>query len=339
MSVIMEKLLSLIESGKTIEEMSAIMNLSFKQIYNLITILQNKGMEFKRKYYEDGTMLYLMKKCLNCKNNRGNGLIEKTIVTSPQSQDFKAVIISDLHIGSTYERPDLLDNIYNFCIKNNYHIILVAGDIIDGITFGLDHLHDNHIDQLEHFLKVYPFDKSILNVAVLGNHDLDPLKKMGLDFLKFLETYRHDFINLGYRQGILNIKNDRIFLFHTLETDSVNLPSFDYENLKKETLVIEGHHHFYSYREFPNYTKICTPPASDISKYSNPNFPSSMLTLELTFNKSGLYNRGVISQYLLEPNIVKINQTDVSLSGGRIKNNAPVMNEESIPGKQKVLKK
>ena len=47
MSVIMEKLLSLIESGKTIEEISAIMNLSFKQIYNLITILQNKGMEFK----------------------------------------------------------------------------------------------------------------------------------------------------------------------------------------------------------------------------------------------------------------------------------------------------
>ena len=61
MSAVMEQLLTLIENGKTINEISTIMNLSFKQIYNLITILENKGMTFQRKYYSDGTMLYILK--------------------------------------------------------------------------------------------------------------------------------------------------------------------------------------------------------------------------------------------------------------------------------------
>ena len=335
----MEQLLTLIENGKTINEISTIMNLSFKQIYNLITILENKGMTFQRKYYSDGTMLYILKKDLCFKNNHGNSLVEKAIITSPKETEFKAAIISDLHIGSTYERPDLLDKIYDFCIKKGIHVIIITGDIIDGITFGLDHLHDNHFDQLEHFLKVYPFDRNIINVDILGNHDLDCLKKKGLDFEKFLETYRHDFVNLGYRQGILKIKNDRIFLFHTLDSDLTNFPSFNYETLKKDTLVIEGHHHFFSYREFPNYTKICTPAASDISKYSNSDFPASMLTIQLPFNKSGLYYQGTISQYLLEPNIIRINQFDIDLSNGRMRTNAPILNEEEIPGKKLVLKK
>ena len=63
-----------------------------------------------------------------------------------------------------------MDRIYNYCISNNIHIIFFGGDLVDG-TFGKNTRIDNIDEQLAYIMKKYPFDKSIINFGVLGDHD------------------------------------------------------------------------------------------------------------------------------------------------------------------------
>lgn len=62
-----------------------------------------------------------------------DSLISKeAIITELQENNLKLLVISDLHFGNELERIDLVNRAYNYCIKNNIHIILCTGDIVDG---------------------------------------------------------------------------------------------------------------------------------------------------------------------------------------------------------------
>ena len=117
------------------------------------------------------------------------------------------VLISDLHLGSLYDCIDLLKEIYDFCLKNNIHIIINAGDLIDGFM-GLPEKRVYGEEQIEYLLKNYPFDPSILNFITLGNHDEDYFLKTHQDISKILKSKRHDLVCLGYGLGKLKIKRD-----------------------------------------------------------------------------------------------------------------------------------
>ena len=52
------KLIELINEGKTCNEICHILNISNKQLFNNLTILQNKGFHYNRKYYSNGAIVY-----------------------------------------------------------------------------------------------------------------------------------------------------------------------------------------------------------------------------------------------------------------------------------------
>lgn len=122
------KLLELIKEGKKLNEICTELNKTPKQIFNHLTLLKNKGYLFNRKYYYfGGEISYIPQVDYLYSNVKP----ETYLTTSQNCNRVKAVVISDTHIGSKYERLDLLNEIYNYCTKNGIYTIFYCGDIID----------------------------------------------------------------------------------------------------------------------------------------------------------------------------------------------------------------
>ena len=202
------KLLNLINEGKTVNEISEILKLSNKAIFCRLNMLRNAGYNFKRLYYSDGNIVYSNGADMAWYNERSNGT---NLIT--KGNEIDAIVISDIHFGSDYEIEGIMDRIYNYCINNNIHIIFFGGDLVDG-TFGKNTKIDNIDEQLAYIMKKYPFDKSIINFGVLGDHDYSIFEANSRDISLLFSNYRHDIVPLGYYIGKLNIGNDILTFYH-----------------------------------------------------------------------------------------------------------------------------
>lgn len=298
------------------------MNLSHKKIWNMLSLIKNKGFEFDRIFHYNGDIIYNPKKTFIERSSNSVDLI-----TSHSDNEIEALVISDLHIGSIMERPDLLSDLYEYCIKEAINIIIIAGDLIDG-TFGkFDKIYDNVSDQIDYLLKVFPFDKSILNLVTLGDHDLSALKDCGQNIIRVLENYRHDIVPLGYGVGKINIKNDFVLLRH-------KCPKFDYmmQNELSKYLVLDGHtHKDLSYRAYPNnFVNIKLPSFSDFSE-----LPTA-LRMKLEF-KNGKINYGSFQQIFFGNKTFTVSSFEIPLGYGKDFNYKGVIPLESEKAKKRVL--
>lgn len=315
-------LLKLINEGKTIEEISNEMKLSHKKIWTMLSLIKNKGFEFENVYHYNGNIIYRPKKTFIETGNSGVNLI-----TSHSDTEIEAIVISCLHIGSIMERPDLLTDLYEYCAKEGINIIMIAGDLIDG-TFGkYDKIYDNVSEQIDYLLKVFPFDKNILNFITLGDHDLSALETCGQDIRRVLENYRHDIVSLGYGVGKINIKNDFVLLRH-------KCPKFDYmmQNEISKCLVLDGHtHKDLSYRAYPNnFVNIKLPSFSDFSE-----LPTA-LRMKLEF-KNGKINYGSFQQIFFGNKTFTVSSFEIPLGYGKDFTYKGVIPLESEKAKKRVL--
>ena len=157
------QILDMVNNNELLSEIIEKTNLTYKQLYYRLSLLENKGYNIKRKYYSDGQISYEL-------NSNFGDCNKKVLYTKAEENQIKMVLISDLHLGSLSDRLDLLNEVYNFCVKNNIHIIINAGDIIDGFMgLGIKKVYGEK--QIDYLLRNYPFDSSILNFITLGNHD------------------------------------------------------------------------------------------------------------------------------------------------------------------------
>ena len=246
------KILEMIEKGFSLNEISEALNITYNQIYRYISIFSNNGYLFTRNYYYDGNIKYIKNDSLHLTN-------DVAIITPPNLDELEFLIISDIHLSSSKERLDLLDSVYDYCIKNNIHLILIAGDMIDGFVGQLPRKFVTSHEQIEYCIKTYPFDKSILNFLVLGNHDYSTLAFSGQDLGRALYNRRHDIVVTGYGEGKIHIKNDLILLRHPLKF--IKTPSEIYNR----TLIIKGHtHRSKIWTDYNNFI-IYAPTLSDIN--------------------------------------------------------------------------
>ena len=176
MTEINSKILELIKQNKSLNEISQELSLSHKQIYQRLQSIKNNGYNITPKYYYTGDIKYKINKTLDRNENI-------SIITTNLDQEIELMAISDLHIGCTLQRLDSIDKIYNYCVLNNIHTIINCGDLING-SFGNKNIVNDYEKQIQYFIKNYPYDKNILNYTCLGNHDIDCLKKNGLDLKK-----------------------------------------------------------------------------------------------------------------------------------------------------------
>lgn len=305
------KLLNLINEGKTVNEISDIMGLSNKAIYGRINMLKNAGYNFKRIYYSDGNIVYSNGFDAAWYNERENGVNLMTKDTA-----IEAIAVSDLHFGSVYEFENIMDKIYDYCIKNNIHIIFFGGDLVDG-NFGFDKKINNIDEQIDYLLEKYPFDKSILNFGVLGNHDYSIYKENSRDLSLILNNYRHDIVPLGYYVGRLNIGNDQLLFEHG--SKSKYLPGkseiISSEGNISKYIVLKGHSHgFLKVIDIGGNVFINIPPTT--KEYGLvPSITKIRLRLQ-----NGLFQGLLLNQILVDKDFNTINEFIINFSSKK-KNN------------------
>ena len=297
-----KRIIELIEQGKTLNEISGQLNLTHKQIYTKMRTMSAHGIEFEREYFYNGNIKYIPDSKYVYTNREGVDLI-----TSHEDQQLTFMLISDLHFGNKTADLELLTKIYDYCVMRNIHIIINAGDLIDGLTYGTDKKIKSFERQIDFAINNYPFDKNILNFICLGNHDLDSFTTDNMDLHTILYNFRHDLIPLGYALGGLNVKNETIYIKHRIA---------DYQTsyIPNESLILLGHSHKSSIQLNGNlYVHI--PPLSNISNNRN-GFPGATI-MTLTF-KNGYYKSVFFEQLLIADKIYTINEFRTDLFPNRV---------------------
>ena len=227
-----QKLIKLLYKRETCNTIAGRLNISNKQLYNKILALSNKGFNLNKKYFSNGQIVYKIPEEYDERK-----ISENIIYSLQEEYDIKMLLISDLHFGNELERPDLVDRAFEYCTKNDIHIILCAGDMID-CCFSKSKKQYSTVDaQISHFIKKYPHDKNILTFAVAGNHDYLAYLKEAKSLIKAVNNYRHDIIIGGFANSTVAIKNEKIDLYHHI--DSIPRKTTD------SVLTLHGHAHKY----------------------------------------------------------------------------------------------
>lgn len=317
-------LLQLVREGKSNREICEILNMSSNQLYDELLKLKTKGVKYSRKYYSDGSIKYNKIKKLKKLNENVN----KTIITDNQENNMKFLLISDLHFGNEFENLGLIDRAYNYCIKNGINIILCGGDFIDGSFSKSPQKITDLYDQIEYFIKNYPQDKNILTFGVAGDHDFSTLKRASLDIIEICNNRRHDIIIGGYNNAEINIKNDKIHLFHNIlggRMHSAQAP-----------IILCGHLHKYMTQQKNNSLYITLPTLSNI----NQQMPSA-LELDVSFSK-GYISSAVIKHLYFGTQDFVLSESEFNLLNERNSNNNGIKNVEGYRQNldaEKILKK
>ena len=220
-------ILQLINKNISMEEIARKLNITEKQLYIKIKKIINYGYRVDTKYSYDGSIYYQL-------NSSDDKRFE--IRMDKEQNTFKCLVISDLHIGSIASNIKLVDIVYNYAIKNGIHIILNCGDFIEGDYTTTEKSILNIHDQLEYLIRKYPYDKSINNFFILGNHDNYLFKSNGLNIAKTIHNSRYDIIPIGIGSSNIKIKNDEMILFHQLHKDFKPI-------INQQKILLSGHSH------------------------------------------------------------------------------------------------
>lgn len=297
------RLLNLINEGKTVNEISEILKLSNKAIFCRLNMLRNAGYNFKRLYYSDGNIVYSNGADMAWYNERSNGT---NLITN--TNKIEAMVISDIHFGSKYEIQGIMDRIYNYCISNGIHIILFGGDLVDG-TFGKSKRIGNIDEQLAYIMKKYPFDKSIINFGVLGDHDYSIFKANSRDISLLFSNYRHDIVPLGYYIGKLNIGNDILTFCHGSKRHYLPKKKNDVitsNDMTSRRVVLLGHlHNSFSITNSSSDIYVKLPSVSNMR--NSDEFLPSAIKIRITLNNN-IFSNIIVNQLLIGEKIYSINE-------------------------------
>ena len=91
-----------------------------------------------------------------------------------KSSSKRFVLIADTHIGNPeVESFDVINSVYDYCIKNNINNVFHLGDLLDGIKPNVlgDERLEKFDEQIKIFLDNYPNIDEIKTYSICGNHD------------------------------------------------------------------------------------------------------------------------------------------------------------------------
>lgn len=331
MSDLTVKMVDLINKGYTHNDIATELNISNKQLCNALRGLRLIGMNFDKKYYEDGSFIYLPKTELSqpSKKNCAN------LITSRSTDSIRIGLISDLHFGNEYECIDALYKICDFFISNGIHIVIIAGDFLDGLKIGRSEakMHQHPLEQFEYAIKKFPYVDDMLFFTVLGNHDIDSLLNYGIDFFTYLKNFRHDIIPLGYGHGRINIKNDKIFVIHPLGIGGNNPP-----DLNGNYLCVKGHQHCTRSIINTNGSAILNVPSLSNIFVSKDEFLPGAMILNIQF-KGGYFDTVYVENLLINNKVHIVSTVQYNINHNKERRfDIPIKYEEEMP-KRRVLTK
>ena len=234
-----KKILELYEQGLSLGEICEELKLTPGEFNHLLKVIRDSGFNTSKTYSSDGRIVAKINKTLNFKTSNA-------IRINVKDRVLRAVFISDPHIGSEFERPDLLKRVINDYARNHgIHVIFNGGDVIENV-YPDSHrkLHNpTDISQAKKVLRVHPYNKDMIYFTLYGNHDYKSIIESGFDIARYIEERRYDIVSLGYGSCIIHMKDDAIALVHDLsKSNKSNIP----DNV---SLVFRGHSHKSKNRE------------------------------------------------------------------------------------------
>lgn len=132
-------------------------------------------------------------------------------------EHLKLLLISDTHLGSKYDRLDILRYLYNKADEQGVKHILHSGDFTDGRSNRPEHIYElrelSYDGQIDYCVEKYPkFEGN--TYVISGNHDNWWVKVNGSEIIKSIARQREDIIYLGPDVADLRIGKIKIRLFH-----------------------------------------------------------------------------------------------------------------------------
>ena len=132
-------------------------------------------------------------------------------------EHLKLLLISDTHLGSKYDRLDILRYLYSEAEDRGVNYVLHSGDLTEGRSNRDDQIYSlreaSYTGQRDYVIDKYP-KSSVPTFLISGNHDLWWVKKAGADIVKDICDKREDLTYLGSDCEDLKIGRLRIRLYH-----------------------------------------------------------------------------------------------------------------------------
>lgn len=290
----MEEIYNLANLGYSLNRISIVLNIPRDKVFKYF---QNSP--YYPYYLSNGEIIYSL-----------NKPEEISILTKPEEETITALCLSDSHIGNVKENPKLLDIAYNYCIKNNIHLIFFLGDLIDGMLEGNGKkIHASIKEQIDYAIKIFPYDKNITVFTIGGNHDISAKNTEGIDLLEILKEERSDFVPLGYGLSKVAIKNDYVYFRHYLGKTILAQPEL-------LSLILQGHSHKSKIKVLPSGMIIVNIPSISEIKMNNmePLPGATKMTLNL---KKGIINEGIFEQFAINNDFIRVNECEIYLGRGK----------------------
>lgn len=301
------KLMELAKGRETVDSVCSQLHISKDDL--LEKLKQLKGaIELRDKFYYNGEKTV----SLALPSDQRIG-----IVTNPGNMRFRAIAISDLHIGSSSDCIPLLSSVYDLAIKNGIHNIINGGDLLDGYFgpgFNRENGNYQHLTPTEQLNFVLdktkmPYDRAVRMFTTFGDHDesfLHPRNSRDKNYTRKLDyaqprdvaeiitAGRDDYVNLGYGAAQLFLKNDFILIKHPISHKGQGINISD-PNLPSNGLILQGHSHRIGFEHKNdnqgNFVRIPTASLMSLGG-SNP----GILVLDIEMN-DGFMDHGYIVRY------------------------------------------
>ena len=201
---------------------------------------------------------------------RDDGSTEAEINIDPQELGhLKLGLVSDVHLGSTYEQLSSLRDFYRIADEEGVDAFLNAGDFVQGtpkMHRGMEHeLHVLSCEgQIGYAVDVYPHsDKT--TYAITGNHDDSWINESGINVVRQISSQRDDIEYIGRDSCYLNIEGLRTYIVHP-DGGASYAKSYKAQKLveaipekERVQLVMMGHYHTYGVFKIQNTVCVMQP--------------------------------------------------------------------------------
>jgi predicted phosphodiesterase len=126
--------------------------------------------------------------------------------------------LTDTHLGSKYERRDLLNVAYKVFKQEGIEVVFHAGDVVEGERMFRGQEYEIHVhgamSQVQHVVKNYPKFEGIQTYFITGSHDLSFYKTTEIDVGELIAERRKDLTYLGQEEADVEVNNMIIRLVH-----------------------------------------------------------------------------------------------------------------------------
>lgn len=199
-----EKLKYLINKRKSLKEVCEELRLKDYEVIGLVKLMQEEGEMID---YVNGELVKLKKP-----------LKSEDVYQIPNNMGhLRLLLISDTHLGSKFDRVDILRYLYAKAEDTNTNYVLHSGDLTEGLSGRPQQLYElketSYTGQRDYAIDKYP-ESSVPTYIISGNHDLWWIRQCGSDIVKDICSHRENMIYLGSDCEDLQIGKLKIRLRH-----------------------------------------------------------------------------------------------------------------------------